>query len=118
MLCEKPLASTVAEAESMIALAKQKKLANCTLYNVRSYPQVQNMRRMCEAGEFGEIYVVQGTYSQDWLLYDTDWNWRIESGTVPHLCRYRHALVRPGGACDRPAHHFAVRRSADLSQDA
>jgi predicted dehydrogenase len=38
------------------------------------------MRRMCEAGEFGDIYVVQGTYSQDWLLYDTDWNWRIEQG--------------------------------------
>ncbi len=80
VLCEKPLSSSVAEAESMIALANQKKLAHCTLYNVRSYPQVQNMRRMCEAGEFGEIYVVQGTYSQDWLLYDTDWNWRIESG--------------------------------------
>jgi len=79
VLCEKPLASTVAEAKEMIALAKEKGLANCTLYNVRAYPQVQNMRRMCEAGEFGEIRVVQGTYSQDWLLYDTDWNWRIES---------------------------------------
>jgi predicted dehydrogenase len=80
VLCEKPLASTVAEASSMVALAKQKGLANCTLYNVRAYPQVQNMRRLCEAGEFGDIYVVQGTYSQDWLLYDTDWNWRIEQG--------------------------------------
>jgi predicted dehydrogenase len=80
VLCEKPLASTVEEAESMIALAKEKGLANCTLYNVRSYPQVQNMRRICEAGDLGEIQVVQGTYSQDWLLYDTDWNWRIESG--------------------------------------
>jgi predicted dehydrogenase len=81
VLCEKPLASTVAEASSMVALAKQKGLANCTLYNVRAYPQVQNMRRMCEAGELGDIYVVQGTYSQDWLLYDTDWNWRIEQGS-------------------------------------
>lgn len=27
---------------------------------------------------FGDIYAVQGTYSQDWLLHDTDWNWRIE----------------------------------------
>ncbi len=40
---------------------------------------VQQMRRMREAGELGEILVVQGTYSQDWLLYDTDWNWRIDS---------------------------------------
>jgi predicted dehydrogenase len=37
------------------------------------------MRRLCESRELGEILVVQGTYSQDWLLYDTDWNWRIES---------------------------------------
>jgi predicted dehydrogenase len=34
---------------------------------------------MREGGELGEIYAVQGTYSQDWLLYDTDWNWRIDS---------------------------------------
>jgi predicted dehydrogenase len=38
------------------------------------------MRCLREAGELGDILVVQGTYSQDWLLYDTDWNWRIESG--------------------------------------
>jgi predicted dehydrogenase len=80
VLCEKPLASTIAEANAMLALAKEKGLAHCTLYNVRAYPQVQNMRRMCEAGELGNVQVVQGTYSQDWLLYDTDWNWRIESG--------------------------------------
>lgn len=78
VLCEKPLASSIAEGEEMAAIATAKKLANCTLYNIRSYPQVQNMRRMREAGELGDIYVVQGTYSQDWLLYDTDWNWRIE----------------------------------------
>jgi predicted dehydrogenase len=80
VLCEKPLASTIAEANAMLAMAKGKSLAHCTLYNVRAYPQVQNMHRMCEAGELGEVQVVQGTYSQDWLLYDTDWNWRIESG--------------------------------------
>src|SRR5277367_1717442 len=78
VLCEKPLASTIAEANAMLALAKEKGLAHCTLFNVRAYPQVQNMRRMREAGDLGEILVVQGTYSQDWLLYDTDWNWRIE----------------------------------------
>jgi len=40
---------------------------------------VQQMRSLCEAGDLGEILVVQGTYSQDWLLYDTDWNWRVDS---------------------------------------
>jgi predicted dehydrogenase len=81
VLCEKPLASTLEEAQAMLALAEERKLAHCTLYNVRGYAQVQQMRRMCEAGELGDIQVVQGTYSQDWLLYDTDWNWRIDSGS-------------------------------------
>lgn len=80
VLCEKPLATSAAEAREMMRRAKEKNLANCTFHNLRYYPQVQNMRRMCEAGDLGDIQVVQGTYSQDWLLYDTDWNWRIEVG--------------------------------------
>ncbi len=79
VLCEKPLATTVAEAEQLVAKAKEKNLANCTFHNLRYYPMVQQMRRLREAGELGEIYAVQGTYSQDWLLYDTDWNWRIDT---------------------------------------
>jgi len=79
VLCEKPLATTVAEAEQLVAKAKDKKLANCTFHNLRYYPMVQQMRRLRESGELGEIYAVQGTYSQDWLLYDTDWNWRIDT---------------------------------------
>jgi len=78
VLCEKPLATTVAEAEQLVAKAKEKNLANCTFHNLRYYPMVQQMRRLREAGELGDIYAVQGTYSQDWLLYDTDWNWRID----------------------------------------
>jgi predicted dehydrogenase len=80
VLCEKPLATSVTQAEAMLALAREKGLAHCTFHNLRYYPQVQNMRRLREAGELGEILAVQGTYSQDWLLYDSDWNWRIESG--------------------------------------
>jgi predicted dehydrogenase len=79
VLCEKPLATSVDEAKQLVAAAAEKNLANCTFHNLRYYPLVQQMRRMREAGELGEIYAVQGTYSQDWLLYDTDWNWRIDS---------------------------------------
>jgi predicted dehydrogenase len=77
--CEKPLATTVAEARELVALAAQKGLRNCVCHNLRYYPMVQQLRRMREAGELGEILSVQGAYSQDWLLYDTDWNWRIDS---------------------------------------
>jgi len=78
VLCEKPLTTSVAEAEELVALAGQKGLRNCTCHNLRYYPMVQQLRRMREAGELGEILSVQGGYSQDWLLYDTDWNWRID----------------------------------------
>jgi predicted dehydrogenase len=78
VLCEKPLAISVDEAKQLVALAKAKNLANCTFHNLRYYPMVQHLRRIREAGELGEIYTVQGTYSQDWLLYDTDWDWRID----------------------------------------
>src|SRR5258707_6896733 len=78
VLCEKPLAISVSEAKKLVELAAKKNLANCTLHNLRFYPMVQQIRRMRETGELGEIYVVQGTYSQDWLYYDTDWNWRID----------------------------------------
>jgi predicted dehydrogenase len=79
VLCEKPLTTTVAEAEELVALASRSKLRNCVCHNLRYYPQVQQMRALREAGELGEILVVQGTYSQDWLLYDTDWNWRVDA---------------------------------------
>jgi len=79
VLCEKPLAISVEEGEELTSLAAKQGLRNCVCHNLRYYPMVQQMRRMREAGELGDILVVQGTYSQDWLLYDTDWNWRVET---------------------------------------
>ena len=79
VICEKPLATSAAQAQELVDLATKKNLAHATFHNLRFYPMVQQIRRMREAGELGEILVLQGTYSQDWLLYDTDWNWRIDS---------------------------------------
>jgi predicted dehydrogenase len=79
VICEKPLATSAAAAAELVSIASAKGLRNCTCHNLRFYPQVQNMRRMVEDGDLGEILIVQGTYSQDWLLYNTDFNWRIES---------------------------------------
>lgn len=79
VICEKPLATSTAEAQALVALAAVTKRRNCTNHNLRYYPMVQQMRRMREEGDLGEILLVQGTYSQDWLLYDTDWNWRLDS---------------------------------------
>ncbi len=79
VLCEKPLSVSVEEAQELVRLARERALRNCVCHNLRYYPMVQQMRRMREDGELGEVLVVQGTYSQDWLLYATDWNWRIDA---------------------------------------
>src|SRR5262250_334975 len=60
VLCEKPLATTLSEAQQLVDLANKKKLANCTFHILRFYPMVQHIRRMRETGEMGEIYAVQG----------------------------------------------------------
>jgi predicted dehydrogenase len=79
VLCEKPFTLTVEEARELVELANRRALANCIQHNLRYYPVVQQMRCMIEAGDLGEILIVQGTYSQDWLLYEADWNWRLDS---------------------------------------
>ena len=79
VLCEKPLATTVEEAQELVQLAAARNLRNGVCHNLRYYPMVQQMRRMRENGDLGRVLVVQGTYSQDWLLYQTDWNWRVDA---------------------------------------
>jgi predicted dehydrogenase len=79
VLCEKPLSMTVAEAQQLVDAAKAKNILNCVQHNLRYYPVVQQIRQMIAHGDLGEILIVQGTYSQDWLLYETDWNWRLDA---------------------------------------
>jgi len=79
VLCEKPLTMNVAEARKLVALAGKTGLPNCVNHNLRYYPVLQHVRQIIANGELGEILVVQGTYSQDWLLFDTDYNWRVEA---------------------------------------
>jgi len=79
IVCEKPLTVSAVEARELVAAAEGANRANCVQHNLRYYPLVQHARKMIATGELGEILVVQGTYSQDWLLYDTDWNWRADA---------------------------------------
>lgn len=78
VVCEKPLATTVKEAEELLALATEKKLVHAVSFNLRYYPLVRQMKRMREKGELGNVYSIMGSYLQDWLFYATDYNWRLE----------------------------------------
>jgi predicted dehydrogenase len=78
VVCEKPLATTVKEAEELLALAREKKLVHAVSFNLRYYPLVRQMKVMREKGELGNVYSIMGSYLQDWLFYATDYNWRLE----------------------------------------
>src|SRR4051794_2142089 len=113
VICEKPLAISVKEAAELAKLAAESKLRIDTFDNLPYYAMVQQMRRMREDGDLGEILVVQGTYSQDWLLYDTDWNWRIDSkANGPSRC-----LADIGSHWCDMAEHVTGQRITSLCAD-
>jgi predicted dehydrogenase len=78
VICEKPLAKDLAEAEELVELAAKTGLVNAVHFNLRYYPLARQMKSMRERGELGEIYSFIGSYLQDWLFYETDYNWRLE----------------------------------------
>lgn len=79
VVCEKPMALNAEEARIMEKAAKESGLVHAINFHNRYYPAVHNLRNMVRDGALGEIYAVHGGYLQDWLLYDTDFNWRIVS---------------------------------------
>ncbi len=79
VVCEKPLATTSAETAALCALAKAHPgQAAAVNYNVRYYPLCHEMRDRVARGDIGRVLSVTGSYSQDWLLYASDYNWRVE----------------------------------------
>ncbi len=78
VVCEKPLAMTAAQSAELVQLAADKRLVNAVNFNIRMYPMVQQARSLVQNGQIGDLFILQGSYLQDWLLLPTDWNWRLE----------------------------------------
>jgi predicted dehydrogenase len=78
VICEKPLTISVPEAEELVELAARKGLVNAVNFNIRYYPLMRQIKTMIEKGDVGDILAIQGSYLQDWLFYQTDYNWRLE----------------------------------------
>jgi predicted dehydrogenase len=72
VICDKPLAMTLAEANELVALTKQKNLVFAVTLNNTGYPMVRQARQMIASGEIGTIRVVHATYIQDWLTLPID----------------------------------------------
>lgn len=80
VLCEKPLAMNSGESFELlkIAAARPRQVAAVN-YNVRFYPLCHEARERIRCGETGRVFHITGSVAQDWLLNDTDYNWRVLS---------------------------------------
>jgi predicted dehydrogenase len=78
VICEKPLAVTSEESAELVRLAAESDRVSAVNFNIRFYPLNQHAHQMVRDGDLGEVRLVTGHYFQDWLLFDTDWNWRLD----------------------------------------
>ncbi len=80
VVCEKPLAMSATESAELVELAARTRLVNAANFNIRYYPLNQHAHEVVAAGDIGGVRLVTGRYFQDWLLLESDWNWRLEPG--------------------------------------
>ena len=78
VVCEKPLAMSSEESGDLVRLATESGRVNAVNFNIRFYPLNQHAHEMVADGALGDVRLVTGRYFQDWLLLETDWNWRLE----------------------------------------
>ena len=78
VICEKPLALNSTDTADLVTRAEASGLVNAVCFNIRFYPQNHQAMAMVSAGDIGEPRLITGSYHQDWLLLETDWNWRLQ----------------------------------------
>jgi predicted dehydrogenase len=78
VVCEKPLAMTPSESYELLQIAEQSKLVHATNFNLRFYPLCQHLHGLIREGGLGTVRLMSGHYLQDWLLLESDWNWRVD----------------------------------------
>ena len=79
VVCEKPLGLDSGETSRLVEAADATGVVNAVCFNIRFYPLAHHMAAMVATGDIGEPRFIHGAYLQDWLLRETDWNWRLES---------------------------------------
>jgi predicted dehydrogenase len=85
VVCEKPLALDSADTADLVQRAAESGLVNAVCFNSRFYPANHQARAMVASGAIGEPRFITGSYHQDWLLRETDWNWRLQPEEAGHL---------------------------------
>ncbi|WES89081.1 MULTISPECIES: Gfo/Idh/MocA family protein [Dickeya] len=76
---EKPLCMTSEEARELVALAQEKGIVHGVSFVYRHFAMVQQAASMIRQETLGRLFAVHGGYLQDWMLYETDYNWRVDA---------------------------------------
>lgn len=112
VVSEKPLAIDSRQTADLVARAAAAGVVHAVNFNYRYYPLVQHARAMIDAGELGEVRLIHGSYLQDWLLYEADYNWRVD----PVQGGPSRALADIGSHwCDLVQHVSGLRMMAVLA---
>ncbi|MCV6606100.1 MAG: Gfo/Idh/MocA family oxidoreductase, partial [Porticoccaceae bacterium] len=100
VLCEKPLANTIDEAQQMVTAAQDAGVTNMLCHNYRRVPAVQLAKQMIDNGELGTLHHYRGTYLQDWLV----------NPNVPRSWRLEKAKAGSGALGDIVSHNLDLAR--------
>lgn len=79
VVCEKPLATSLADAQALAKLAASKGLVATVPFVNRFHPMVREARARVQSDETGKLFFIHGSYLQDWLLEPGDTNWRVDA---------------------------------------
>ncbi|MFE5839639.1 Gfo/Idh/MocA family protein [Arthrobacter sp. NPDC056493] len=79
VICEKPLATSVKDASDLTRLAEQAGVVAAVPFVYRFYPAVREARDRIRSGEAGRLWLLHGSYLQDWLVGAEATNWRVDS---------------------------------------
>ena len=79
ILSEKPLTVYSSDSKELLELLKAHNVHNSVNFVYRHYSLVQHVKEIIKNGTLGDIYAIRGTYLQDWLLYDSDYDWRVDA---------------------------------------
>jgi predicted dehydrogenase len=87
VLCEKPLARTVAEGERMVAAVESAGVPNMVWYNYRRVPAVVMLKQLLDEGRFGRIFHYRSVFLQDWTISKDlpqggEGLWRLDVGVA------------------------------------
>lgn len=102
VICDKPLTTTLADAQHLQALVQRHGVRLALTHNYTGYPLIRAARALVEAGELGDVRIVQVEYAQDWLAQPLE-----DSGQKQAAWRTDPAMAGPAGCLGDIGTHAA-----------